>query len=147
MSNETLLNSMSINRVSMEEKTSVLCALPKSMDLSGVDSLGLKLLQKCRICGEEKELDKFKKQFGRLSDTCKLCFNERHYSRRITYKGKRIYLEENPRTNVCPICGKTKAENHGNQMSVHHKLYILDKPLAFTAERCMSCHGKERGKR
>ena len=56
---------------------------------------------------------------------------------RITYKGKRIYLEEKPRLGLCELCD-VQGYTH-----IHHVEYDESDVLKNTVELCPSCHGKE----
>ena len=148
MRKENSPNSTYTKQASTEEKTSASNASTKSTGTSGAENPGMKPLKECKICGYKAynaiQLQKFKKQYGEIRNMCKKCYNDKHYTRRITYKGKRIYLKENPRTNICQICGRTKQENLGFQMALHHELYIKGNPLDYTVEECLYCHGKEK---
>lgn len=55
---------------------------------------------------------------------------------RITFNGKRIYVEVPPRTGVCSLCSK-KGITH-----IHHDKYDSEHPLENTRELCRSCHIK-----
>lgn len=63
--------------------------------------------------------------------------------RRLTYKDKKVYLKENPRTGYCsnPNCsnkGKKLAKTH-----IHHDKYHDDDPTKDTRELCDHCHKLE----
>jgi len=62
--------------------------------------------------------------------------------RRLNYKGKQIYLKENPRTGICSSCGKGVGEGI-KKTSIHHIQYHDDNPLKDTIELCSGCHRKE----
>jgi len=73
---------------------------------------------------------------------CKSCHNKiitvpKWSSRRITFKDKRLYVKENPRTGICSNCGSTK------DTEIHHITYDNNNPLMNTVELCSVCHGKE----
>ncbi len=59
--------------------------------------------------------------------------------RRIGFRGKRIQLQENPRTGICVHCGKTE-EVQRRQHSIHHIIYDDSNPLDHTLELCNRCH-------
>jgi hypothetical protein len=61
-------------------------------------------------------------------------------SNRITFKGKRVYLKENPRKGICTDCGAVIAEKQTRQAPMHHEKYIEEKPDDCTVEICDSCH-------
>ena len=147
MSNESLLNSMSISQVSGDEKICVSPASIGSMELSIQGNLGMKPLRVCKRCGKKAYCQEEVKEFKPKGNLCKVCFNAVHYARRITFKGKRIYIKVNIRTNVCSVCGRTQNENLGLQMSVHHDVYNPENVLDFTREECVYCHGAEKGKK
>lgn len=68
---------------------------------------------------------------------------ERHVEamrRRITFRGKRIILTENPRTGICSECRAVITEKQTRQATMHHEYYDEDKPDDGTTERCDSCH-------
>jgi len=57
--------------------------------------------------------------------------------RRIMFRGKWIYLKENPRKGICQICGNKSKVTH-----MHHEKYDETDPLRYTVELCISCHSK-----
>ena len=61
---------------------------------------------------------------------------------RIYFQGKRLQLNENPRTNVCSQCGKSYPEDLSEQTILHHTKYDPDNPLENTIEVCRGCHRK-----
>ena len=61
-------------------------------------------------------------------------------SRRIEFKGKNISFKENPRTNVCSVCGRKYPDELKEQTCIHHIKYDPENPLANTVELCRSCH-------
>jgi len=70
---------------------------------------------------------------------------EKHKSammKRITFKGQRIYLKNNPRKNICSICGKRYKIELSEQTHLHHDFYDESDPLNGTRELCRSCHKK-----
>lgn len=62
--------------------------------------------------------------------------------KRIEFKGKQIYLDENPRTNVCSKCGHKYPDDLKQRTCMHHKIYDDNNPLNHTTELCHSCHTK-----
>ena len=60
--------------------------------------------------------------------------------KRITFKGKRVYLQENPRIGVCTDCGALISEKQSRQAPMHHEHYDEKNPDEGTIERCDSCH-------
>lgn len=58
-------------------------------------------------------------------------------SYRILFRGKRVYLKENPRKGFCMKCGKTGKTN------IHHEKYDDADPLKYIVELCISCHWYE----
>ncbi len=120
------------------------------------------LLRKCRICGSEahneEELELFhkdKKSCYSRKNLCKKCYNRLHRTRwkpardkshkkcsprMIRFLGKLIYLKENPRTNICTECRRSYPDELKRQTDMHHEIYGLGNPLAYTRELCASCH-------
>lgn len=60
--------------------------------------------------------------------------------KRITFKGKRIYLKENPRKGICSICGAIIPEKQERQAPMHHEFYDEKNPASGTGELCDACH-------
>ena|SRR6187200_263279 len=58
--------------------------------------------------------------------------------KKITYKGKQVYVGFNPRTGICSECG------HKGRTEMHHINYHDEDILKDTIELCVSCHGKKR---
>ena len=54
----------------------------------------------------------------------------------VSYKGKTIPLDFEPRTGICLDCGK-----YGEHNQLHHEAYDDNDPLNHTVELCQSCHG------
>lgn len=122
-------------------------------DLRG--NLGMKPLRKCKVCGKEAnnalELEEFKSASEckyKRANLCNSCYDakymKRNNERRVSFKGKQVYIAVNVRVNVCEICGRKREENLGYQMAMHHDLYIEANPLDFTVEECLYCHPKEK---
>lgn len=57
----------------------------------------------------------------------------------VSFKGKTITLDFEPRKGICSNCGKKDAHTH-----LHHTKYDENDPLANTVELCASCHIKTR---
>lgn len=53
----------------------------------------------------------------------------------VSFKGKTIQLDFEPRKGICSDCGKIDCHTH-----LHHEKYDEDNPLAFTVEVCQKCH-------
>jgi len=158
MRKENSPNSMYTPKASMEEKTSAYSASIKSTESSIMGNHGMKPLRKCKVCGKEAnnalELGLFKyateSKYNR-QNLCNECYRDKYMKtnneRRISFQGKQVYLPVNMRTNICEVCGATKQQNQGRQMSMHHDLYIKGNPLDYTVEECLKCHGQERKKK
>lgn len=58
-------------------------------------------------------------------------------SRGIIYKGKKVFLGFNPRTQVCSLCRKQ------GKTEIHHMKYHDDDPLKDTIELCFNCHREQ----
>lgn len=72
---------------------------------------------------------------------------KKEYSRekskeKITFKGKRVILNHNPRIGICSNCHKRVIDGEIKQTQMHHTQYDESNPLAFTVELCPSCHQK-----
>ncbi len=129
----------------------------------------LEPLRKCCVCGleanSEIELKKFVKnahcRYNR-QNYCKNCKNkmrskdgkyeiatkENHKksnSRTIKFLGKKIFLEKNPRTNICSQCERKYPNELKQQTIIHHDEYDEKNPLSYTREVCRSCHDKIHG--
>jgi len=63
--------------------------------------------------------------------------------RRISFRGKRILLKENPRKGICSNCGKSVAKGEIKTTNIHHTKYHYDDPLKDTIELCVKCHNIE----
>ena len=61
-----------------------------------------------------------------------------YHVRMITFRGKQVLLDENPRKGTCTKCGNTTMITH-----MHHKQYDNSNVLNHTVELCASCHAKE----
>lgn len=87
---------------------------------------------------------------------CQICYyREIHYSkygkerdakrhpRRVTFKGKRIYSKEKPRTGYCSHCPNNIFDKSCRRTSMHHLKYNEKDVLENTIELCNSCHAYE----
>lgn len=105
----------------------------------------------CSNCGSDKTyVDKHGYEAWRKHDGRWLCHNcycrlvlDPRWSkiknkRRLTYKGKQVFVKFNPRKGVCAWCGVTKIKTH-----LHHEKYDDENPLANTVELCEQCHLQE----
>lgn len=130
----------------------------------------LEPLRKCLVCGleaiTEQDLNNFVKCERRWhghENMCNACRNSMrrkggkywsitkrtidrwtpiYNSRKINFKGKRIFFKENPRTNICSQCGRRHPEQLKRQTCLHHAIYDEKHPLEHTIELCNSCHIK-----
>jgi hypothetical protein len=66
--------------------------------------------------------------------------HEEMMHKRITFKGRRVYLKENPRTGVCVDCGTLISAKQDRQGPMHHERYNDEDPEDGTTERCDACH-------
>lgn len=55
----------------------------------------------------------------------------------VSFKGKTIQLDFEPRKGICSNCGEKDEHTH-----LHHTNYDEKNPLANTIELCASCHNK-----
>ena len=145
-------------KASTEEKTSACSASTRSTETSIMGNHGTKPLRTCKQCGKEAhhplDLDEFKysteSKYNR-QNLCNACYDHKYMKknneRRISFKGKQIYIAVNVRVNICEVCGATRQQNQGKQMALHHDHYNKGNPLDYTVEECLVCHGKERGKK
>lgn len=130
------------------------------------------LLRKCCKCGLEAYNEKYLEYFCKdkrssygHKNLCKKCQNRMVRTRwkpsrdrlnkkwnpinhpindpkAIEFLGKRIYLKENPRTNICSKCDRKYPEELKQQTCIHHEIYDPENILAHTTELCKSCHMK-----
>jgi len=56
----------------------------------------------------------------------------------VSYKGKTVTLNFEPRKGICSIC-----EKEDEHTILHHEQYDDNDPLAHTIEVCVKCHGME----
>ena len=68
-------------------------------------------------------------------------WGRRNHHKRVGFKGRRVYLRENPRRGICSCCARERQENEP-QFHLHHEVYDSSNPLAHTKELCRSCHAK-----
>lgn len=66
-------------------------------------------------------------------------YNLRH----IKFKGKTVFLDNNPRIGFCSKCGKGVGEPGVRRTNMHHDEYDDKDVLANTRELCDSCHTHE----
>jgi len=81
---------------------------------------------------------KYKREWGRNHPTSV----KKIQGRRITFKGKRFMLKENPRTGICSNCNKSVNNGEIKKTHMHHEKYDENNPLAHTIELCAGCHSK-----
>jgi len=55
----------------------------------------------------------------------------------VSFKGKTISLDFEPREGICSDCGKQDEHTH-----LYHTQYDETNPLKYTVELCADCHGK-----
>jgi hypothetical protein len=55
----------------------------------------------------------------------------------VSFKGKTIQLDFEPRIGICSMCGK-----NDERTSLHHTQYDESDPLKYTIEICCGCHNK-----
>lgn len=60
----------------------------------------------------------------------------------VSYKGKTIPLNFEPRKGICSNCKKNDEHTH-----LHHTQYDDSDPLKYTIELCHNCHMSEHGKK
>ncbi len=60
----------------------------------------------------------------------------------VSFKGKTIQLDFEPRDGKCSKCGKIDEHTH-----LHHTQYDETDPLKHTIELCQTCHGFEHRKK
>jgi len=104
----------------------------------------------CFSCGTDKSVNKrgwrnWRKEDGKW--WCKNCHSRifsapKWHARRILFKGKRLYVKENPRTGICSLCHRKTGEGI-KKTAIHHIQYHEDDLLRDTVELCVSCHDKE----
>lgn len=144
-----------MDQVSMVERmfVKVVSRGNTEQDLRG--NHGMKPLRKCKVCGKEAnnalELEEFKSASEckyKRANLCNECYDKkymkRNNERRMSFKGKQVYIAVNVRVNVCEVCGCEREQNHGYQMAMHHDFYNPENVLDYTGERCLRCHPKER---
>jgi hypothetical protein len=59
------------------------------------------------------------------------------YKQRIKFKGREIFIKNNPRKGIYQQCGKT------GYTHLHHEQYDDNDILKHTIELCPGCHAKE----
>ena len=60
-----------------------------------------------------------------------------YQKKKIHFLDKEVHLDFNPRQGICSQCG------YEGFTAIHHKMYDLSDPMAFTEELCVKCHKKE----
>lgn len=65
---------------------------------------------------------------------------KREGQRRLSYKGKLVYLNIRPRTGICSSCGKSVHRGEIKRTHMHHIQYHDDDVLKDTQELCAACH-------
>lgn len=84
----------------------------------------------------EKQIQWQKKNHEKVKE-----YGRKAHLKRIRFKDKFVYLDENPRIGVCSQCGKC------GKTDMHHDKYDEKNPLAYTRELCVLCHKLEHGGR
>ena len=88
----------------------------------------------------------YKYQNGWICSRCrnKLLNNPKHnpisHPKRIRYKGKHVYLDQNPRDGYCRTCPNNIHDGSCKRTHIHHIQYHDNDPLKDTIEVCVSCH-------
>lgn len=59
---------------------------------------------------------------------------------KMRFRGKRIELCFNPYFDSCVKCKRTISSGEIKQTQLHHDLYDMRDPLAYTRELCVKCH-------
>ena len=128
-----------------------------------MESTVLEVKRICYACGSDKSNyakgrngKPYQKWFLNKPTTlviCSLCYAnifiqqkllQKYYrKRRITFRGKRIYLSHHARTGICSICHKSVDNGEIRKTHSHHWVYIIIFPWFGREERCISCHSKE----
>jgi hypothetical protein len=80
----------------------------------------------------EAHPEEYKARYEKYNQIAK----EMRLPKRILFYDKRIFLDKNPRTGKCSMCGAT------GRTEIHHIKYHKDDPLKDTIEVCASCHRK-----
>ena len=63
--------------------------------------------------------------------------------RRLTYKGKQVMLDKNPRIGICSECYRSVHTGEIKRTNMHHIEYDDSDVLAHTIELCAACHRKK----
>lgn len=66
--------------------------------------------------------------------------NKKHGRMRLTFRGKEIKLNRNPKTGYCSMCSNNIHDKSCMRTSLHHFAYHVDDPLKDTIELCNKCH-------
>jgi hypothetical protein len=116
-----------------------------------------------RICSDCGSTSTYRNQWYKHNDFsyCKRCQNKIFVNpkwhpitntRKIRFKGRFIYLKENPRKGICNWCHRKIGDifiNARRQLAtvkktdIHHIEYHENDPLKDTLELCNSCHNIE----
>jgi hypothetical protein len=60
--------------------------------------------------------------------------------KRLHFRGREIYLSENPKTGTCQVCNRSISKDEIKKTDMHHEEYDDNDPLAHTIELCVNCH-------
>jgi|SRR5215510_12723714 len=93
----------------------------------------------CSTCASRLEYPKRKEYYKNIANPKT---HAKWSPRRVSYKGKLLYVPEKPRTGICSDCGRSIASGEIRRTNLHHEQYDDSKPLAHTIELCVSCHNK-----
>lgn len=92
------------------------------------------LSNKCRFKTRHESILENERRFRRKHPHY---FKEKYTGRTVRFKGKRVWLKENPRKGICTDCGKP------GRTLLHHIKYDKSNPLAHTIELCIGCHNRQ----
>lgn len=70
----------------------------------------------------------------------KIQYDKHEKGRNMTFRGKTVSLDNNPRKGICSKCG------HVGKTDMHHDQYDINNPLAYTRELCRRCHTETDGR-
>lgn len=105
-------------------------------------------IKRCVICGSSKTYNNNNGlPHWYKGPTCAKCARVKERKgkpridllKRINFKGRRIYLEENPRIGVCNLC-RNVVPFDCERTAMHHEKYDESEPLKYTLEVCTICH-------
>jgi len=129
-------------------------------------------MKRCSECGSTETYLRKGKYPEWIKGLCNKCYcksinNPRYYKNnterlrersrklipnRLNFKGKRVYINNPPRSGTCKYCNKSVGDEYTNykgktaiikRTHIHHLEYHPDDPLKDTIELCQSCHDKE----